>query len=166
MGFDDKAALPVTMLRMAQVIDPSQVRRRGDPVILPKTALAGIAATFLLIGVLAASYGPLLEHLVRRFGVSLPEAGSVFSAHFAGALIGVFVSMWAMERVSSRVAIWAALASLALGCAGMALAPSWPAFLAGAFAVGLGVGGLDLGLNQLVAHSEGPRRSAGRQTPY
>ncbi len=127
---------------------------------LPKTALAGIAATFLLIGVLAASYGPLLEHLVRRFGISLPEAGTVFSAHFAGALIGVFVSMWAMERVPGRMAIWAALGCLAVGCAAVALAPSWPAFLVGAFVVGLGFGSLDLGLNQLVAHSQGPRRSA------
>ena len=145
---------------MAQVVDQSQVRRHGDPVILPKAALAGIAATFLLIGVLAASYGPLLEHLVRRFGVTLPEAGTVFSAHFAGALIGVFVSMWGMERVSGRVAIWAALGCLAVGCAGVALAPSWPAFLAAIFVVGVGFGGLDLGLNNLVAHSEGLRRSA------
>jgi len=145
---------------MAQVDGQSQVRRYGDPVILPKAALAGIAATFLLIGALAASYGPLLEHLVRRFGVTLPEAGSVFSAHFAGALIGVFVSMWGMERVSGRMAIWAALGCLAVGSAGVALAPSWPAFLAAIFVVGFGFGGLDLGLNNLVAHSEGPRRSA------
>jgi FHS family glucose/mannose:H+ symporter-like MFS transporter len=145
---------------MAQVADPPRVTPAGDPVILPRAALAGTAATFLLIGVLAASYGPLLEHLVRRFGISLPEAGSVFSAHFAGALIGVFVSMWGMERVSGRMAIWVALGSLAAGCAGVALAPSWPAFLAAVFVVGLGFGGLDLGLNQLVAHSQGPRRSA------
>jgi fucose permease len=102
----------------------------------------------------------LLEHLVRRFEISLPQAGSIFSAHFAGALIGVFVSMWGMERVSGRVAIWAPLGCLAAGCAGVAIAPSWPAFLAAAFVVGLGFGGLDLGLNQLGAHSQGPRRSA------
>ena len=145
---------------MAQAADRSSLTRSGDPVILPKTALAGIAATFLLIGALAASYGPLLEHLVRRFGIGLPEAGGVFSAHFAGALIGVFVSIWAMERVSGRVAVWAALGCLAFGCAGVALAPSWPAFLAAVLIVGLGFGGLDLSLNQLVAHSEGPRRTA------
>jgi MFS transporter, FHS family, glucose/mannose:H+ symporter len=145
---------------MAKVVDRSSVTRGGDHVILPKTALAAIAVTFLLIGVLAASYGPLLEHLVPRFGISLPQAGSVFSAHFAGALIGVFVSIWAMERVSGRIAVWAALACLAVGCAGVALAPSWPAFLAGVFVIGLGFGGLDLSLNQLVAFSEGPRRSA------
>lgn len=145
---------------MPEVVDLKLTTQERGGVVLPKPALAAIAAAFLLMGVLAAAYGPLLEHLVRRFGISLPEAGSVFSAHFAGALIGVFVSMWAMERISGRIAIWAALACLAAGCAVVAIAPSWPAFLAGVFVVGLGFGGLDLGLNQLVAHSEGPRRSA------
>src|SRR6266853_176612 len=126
---------------MARIVDRSVIARGRDPVILPKATLAGIAATFLLMGVLAASYGPLLEHLVLRFGISLPQAGSVFSAHFAGALIGVFVSMWGMERVSGRIAIWAAS-------------------LAGVFVVGLGFGSLDLSLTQLVAHSVGRRRSA------
>jgi len=145
---------------VAEVIDLAPVTPGGGRVLLPKTALTAVAATFLLMGALAAAYGPLLEHLVRRFGISLPVAGEVFSAHFAGALIGVFVSMWAMERVSGRMAIWLPLGCLALGCLGVALAPSWPTFLAGVFVVGLGFGGLDLGLNQLVAHSEGPRRSA------
>jgi fucose permease len=53
-----------------------------------------------------------------------------------------------------------ALGCFGLGCSGVALASSWPAFLAGVFVIGLGFGGLDLGLNQLVAHSEGRRRSA------
>jgi len=141
-------------------MDLARVTPGGGRVLLPKTALSAVAATFLLMGVLAAAYGPLLEHLVRRFGISLPVAGEVFSAHFAGALIGVFGSMWAMERISGRLAIWVPLGCLALGCGVVALAPSWPTFLAGVFVVGLGFGGLDLGLNQLVAHSEGPRRSA------
>jgi MFS transporter, FHS family, glucose/mannose:H+ symporter len=134
--------------------------RAGDRVILPKTSLAAIAASFLLMGALAAAYGPLLEYLVRRFAISLPVAGEVFSAHFAGAVVGVVTYMWAMERVSGRLSIWVALGSIGVGCAGVALASSWPAFLVGAFMIGLGFGALDLGLNQLVAHSEGARRPA------
>ena len=145
---------------VAQAAEVPPVGDRGGRVILPKSALAAVAACFLLIGALAAAYGPLLEHLVRRFGVSLPVAGEVFSAHFAGALVGVFVSMWAVERISGRLSIWVALGCLSAGCAGVALAGSWPAFLAAVFVIGLGFGGLDLGLNLLVAHSEGRRRSA------
>jgi fucose permease len=102
----------------------------------------------------------LLEHLTRRFDISLPVASEVFTAHFAGALVGVVTLMWAMERFSGRASVWAGLVSLGLGCAGAALAPSWPVFLAAVFVIGLGFGALDLGLNQLVAHSVGPRRPA------
>lgn len=145
---------------MAELPTVPEATRSGHRVFLSRTALAGIAAGFLLMGALAAAYGPLLEHLARRFDISLPVAGEVFSAHFAGALVGVVVAMWAMERASGRRTVWAALGCLGLGCAGVALASSWPAFLAGVFVIGIGFGGLDLGLNQLVAHSEGPRRSA------
>jgi fucose permease len=41
-----------------------------------------------------------------------------------------------------------------------AVAYVWPLFLAGIFVFGLGFGGLDLGLNQVVAYSEGRRRAA------
>ena len=145
---------------MTGVIDIATEGRRGNRVFLNKAALGAVAACFLLMGALAAAYGPLLEHLARRFEISLPVASEVFSAHFAGALVGVLVSMWAMERASGRLSVWTALGCLGLGCAGVALAASWPAFLTGVFVIGLGFGALDLGLNQLVAHSEGRRRSA------
>ena len=119
-----------------------------------------IAAIFFLMGVLASAYGPLLEHLSRRFDVTLAVAGGALSTHFAGALLGVLVSMRAMQRVSSRIFVPASLTLLGLGCAGVALASSWPAFLAGVLVIGLGFGALDIGCNQLVAHSEGERRTA------
>jgi FHS family glucose/mannose:H+ symporter-like MFS transporter len=145
---------------VSDLLEARPVSAEGGRVALPKRALASVAACFLLIGALVAAYGPLLEHLVRRYGISLPVASEVFSAHFAGALVGVIALMWAMERISGRVSVWVGLVSLGLGCAGAAIASSWPAFLAAVFVIGLGFGALDLGLNQLVAHSEGPRRSA------
>ncbi len=145
---------------MPGILGVPPAARSEQRVLLPTTALGAIAACFLLMGALAAAYGPLLEHLARRFEVSLPVAGEVFSAHFAGAFVGVLASMWAMERASGRLMIWVALAGVGLGGAGVALAASWPAFLAGVFVIGLGFGALDLGLNQLVAHSEGRRRTA------
>jgi FHS family glucose/mannose:H+ symporter-like MFS transporter len=119
-----------------------------------------MAATFALMGTLGAAYGPLLEHLTRRFAISLPVAGASLSVHFAGALLGVLVSMRAMEKVSGRLTVSTGSGCLGLGCAVVALAPTWPAFLAGVFVIGIGWGVLVIGLNQLVAHSEGPRRSA------
>lgn len=131
-----------------------------DRVVLSRTALAAIGATFLLIGMVVSAYGPLLQIFAHRFAVSLPIAGGVLSAHFAGALVGVIGSMRAMERFPNRHMMVAALGFLAAGCALVALAPAWPVMLAAVFVLGVGFGALDIGLNQIVAHSEGARRTA------
>ncbi len=132
----------------------------GERVQLTRAALVAIAAIFFLMGVLGSAYGPLLEHLARRFDVSLAVAGGVLTTHFSGALIGVLASMRVLQRVSSRTFMLGAISCLGVGCASVAVAPSWPAFLASVFVVGVGWGALDIGCNQLVAHSEGVRRTA------
>jgi len=132
----------------------------GERVHLTRAALVAIAAIFFLMGVLASAYGPLLEYLARRFDVSLAVAGAVLSVHFLGALVGVIVSMRLLQQISSRTFVLGSLACLSLGCVGVALAPSWPAFLGGVLVIGVGFGALDIGCNQLVAHSEGTRRTA------
>lgn len=112
------------------------------------------------MGVAVSAYGPLLEHLVRRFGVSLPVAGATISVHFAASLPGVLIAMRSFERLPARVSVMIAGAIVSLGLAVIAVAFVWPLFLAGVFIVGFGFGGLVLGLNQLVAYSEGARRAA------
>src|SRR5260370_38592528 len=127
---------------------------------LSRTAVAAIGGTFLLMGLVVAAYGPLLEHLTRRFSVSLPVAGATISVHFAGGLLGVLVAMRAIERVAARTSIMIATGLVGLACVAVAFAPAWPAFLAAVFVVGGGFGALVLGLNQAVAYSEGRRRAA------
>src|SRR5258708_21038225 len=112
------------------------------------------------MGVVGSAYGPLLGRVARRFDVSLAVAGGVLTTHFSGALVGVLVSMRVLQRVSSRTFMLGALTCLGVGCASVALAPSWLAFLASVFVLGIGWGALDIGCNQLVAHSEGGRRTA------
>ena len=132
----------------------------AERVNLTRAALVAIGAIFFLMGVLAAAYGPLLEYLSRRFEVSLAIAGGALSAHFLGALVGVLVSMRILQWVSSRTFVVGALGLLALGCVGVALAPSWPPFLGAVLVIGVGFGALDIGCNQLIAHSEGAGRTA------
>ena len=119
-----------------------------------------MAVTFALMGTVAAAYGPLFEQLSRRFAISVPVAGATLSIHFTGSLLGVLVSMRLMERISGRASVTLATATLAFGCAVVAVAPTWPAFLAGVFVIGAAWGSLVIGLNQLIAHSAGARRSA------
>jgi fucose permease len=134
--------------------------RRPDRVLLTAPAIGAIAVTFLLMGMIVAGYGPLLEHLTRRFGVSLPMAGATISVHFAGSLPGVVIATQSFVRLPARVTMVIATAIVSLGLLIMAVAFVWPLFLAGVFVVGLGFGALVLGMNQLVAYSEGRRRSA------
>ena len=112
------------------------------------------------MGLVVSAYGPLLEHLTRRFGVSLPVAGATISVHFAGGLVGVLIAMRSMERLPARVTVMAGSGIASLGCAAVAIAFIWPFFLAAIFVIGLGFGALVLALNQLVAYSEGRRRAA------
>jgi FHS family glucose/mannose:H+ symporter-like MFS transporter len=134
---------------------PAGQDRAATPVgtTLSPLGFAAACGTFLLIGALLAIYGPILGPLSRRFDVALPTAGLVVSAHFCGALVGAVAAMAVIERVPARLAMTASLGLLALGCAGVAAAPSWALLLAAVGVVGVGFGGLDLGLNQLLTHS-------------
>jgi fucose permease len=132
----------------------------AERVRLTRASLVAIAAIFFLMGMLASAYGPLLEHLTSRFHVTLAVAGEVLSVQFLGAFAGVIVSMRLLQHVSSRTFVLGAVICMGLGCAGVAVAPSWPAFLGAVLVIGVGFGALDIGCNQLVAHSEGVRRTA------
>jgi FHS family glucose/mannose:H+ symporter-like MFS transporter len=133
---------------------------RGDRVVLTWTATVAVGATFLFMGLVVSAYGPLLEHLTHRFGVSLPVAGSTISVHFAASLFGVFAAMRSMRAWPARRTLMAATALVAAGCVAVAVAPTWPAFVVAVAIVGFGFGALVLGVNQVVAYSEGKRRAA------
>lgn len=112
------------------------------------------------MGAQAAAYGPLLQPLTHRFAVSLPVAGAAISANFLGALVAVGACFWLFPRTPGRWLVWGGLAVAALGGVGVALAPNWPLFLLAVALVGLGAGALDMTLTNLIAHSEGSRRTA------
>lgn len=127
---------------------------------LSARAIGGAGTTLLLMGMLAAAYGPLLPYFMRRFSIAVPVAGLVFGIHFSGAFLGVIASMITLARFPSKVIISTSLTLLAAGCLGVAIAPTWPLTLAAVFVIGVGFGQLDLGVNQLLAYSVNPARVA------
>src|SRR5690348_12620709 len=131
-----------------------------DRVVLSPRSIAAIAGSFLLMGLVVSGYGPLLEHLTRRFDVSLPVAGATISVQYAGALAGVFVAMVTIERRAARFTVIGSCAAAGLGLVIAGVATSWIFFLGGVLIFGVGFGGLDIALNQVVAYSEGSRRAA------
>lgn len=133
---------------------------RPGALVLSRTSATSIGATYLVMGLVVSAYGPLLEHLTRRFSVSLPVAGATISIHFASSLVGVFIAMRSMQVLPARDTVMVATGAVGAGCVGIALAPSWPAFVIAVSLVGAGFGALVFSLNQVVAYSEGSRRAA------
>jgi len=123
-------------------------------------AFVASLGVFLLIGALDAAYGPLLRTISLRFEVSLPTSGTVLSVYFAGALAGVLGALACLRSLSGRDVLIGGLATLALGCAGVAASREWLAFLGSVLLTGTGFGALDFTLNRLLAATESRHRVA------
>jgi fucose permease len=113
-----------------------------------------VFALFLLMGVMVASMGAALPRLRARFH---DPAGldTLVSWYSLGALATIIATGALRRWVPPRRLIVIGQVVLAIGYAGMALAPSWYAFLAAAVVAGLGAGVLLLYLNTAVARGFG-----------
>ncbi|KOU61713.1 MFS transporter [Streptomyces sp. MMG1533] len=133
--------------------------RPGTPVFSP-AAVAASCVGFVLIGALQALYGPAIPAFRGEFGLSPSAAGLGLSAHFVGGVAGVLLFDRLYGRLGNRQILGASYLLMAVGAAGFALAPNWPAALTMALLAGLGFGGIDYGLNQLFAVGFGRRSTA------
>ncbi|MDH6621203.1 FHS family glucose/mannose:H+ symporter-like MFS transporter [Streptomyces sp. SAI-135] len=129
------------------------------PVFSPAAVVASCVG-FVLIGALQALYGPAIPAFREEFGLSPSAAGLGLSAHFVGGVAGVLLFDRLFGRIGNRRILGASYLLMALGAAGFALAPNWPAALTAALLAGLGFGGVDYGLNQLFAVGFGHRSTA------
>jgi FHS family glucose/mannose:H+ symporter-like MFS transporter len=129
------------------------------PVFTPAAVVASCVG-FVLIGALQALYGPAIPAFREEFGLSPSGAGLGLSAHFVGGVAGVLLFDRLFGRIGNRRILGASYLLMALGAAGFALAPNWPAALTAALLAGLGFGGIDYGLNQLFAVGFGHRSTA------
>ncbi|MER7722956.1 MFS transporter [Streptomyces sp. NPDC096323] len=123
-------------------------------------AVVASCAGFVLIGALQALYGPAIPAFRAEFGLSPSGAGLGLSAHFIGGVAGVLLFDRLFGRLGNRQILASSYVLMALGAAGVALAPSWPLALTAALLAGLGFGGIDYGLNQLFAVGFGRRSTA------
>ncbi|MDH6514715.1 FHS family glucose/mannose:H+ symporter-like MFS transporter [Streptomyces sp. SAI-124] len=146
--------LPVTSLSMSSTLAPART-----PVFSPAAVVASCVG-FVLIGALQALYGPAIPAFREEFGLSPSAAGLGLSAHFVGGVAGVLLFDRLFGRIGNRRILGASYLLMALGAAGFALAPNWPAALTAALLAGLGFGGVDYGLNQLFAVGFGHRSTA------
>lgn len=111
-------------------------------------ALTGYAA-FLLLGWTVLLVPSLIRDLQRSFGQT---DGGMGLAYFLNGVLYVAGTLSAgalAGRLPRRLLIAAGPALIAMGLIGIAVAGSWPAFLAGYVAMGLGAGIIDAGVNAL-----------------
>ncbi|WP_078610985.1 MULTISPECIES: MFS transporter [Streptomyces] len=135
-----------------------------------RAAVVASCVGFILIGALQALYGPSIPAFRDEYGLSPSTAGLGLSAHFVGGVAGVLVfdrlfgrlvgRAGPAARIGNRKLLGGSYLLMAVGAAGFALAPTWPAALAMALVAGLGFGGIDYGLNQLFAVGFGRRSTA------
>ncbi|ELS58721.1 MFS transporter [Streptomyces viridochromogenes] len=130
------------------------------PRVFSPSAVVASCVGFVLIGALQALYGPAIPAFRAEFGLSPSAAGLGLSAHFVGGVAGVLLFDRLYGRIGNRRILGASYLLMAVGAAGFALAPNWPAALVMALLAGLGFGGIDYGLNQLFAVGFGHRSTA------
>ncbi len=118
-------------------------------------------AVFMLMGAVGSLYGPLLDSFSHRFHLSLASAGIAVSVYFVGGLVGVAPAWIGLKRLPGRFGFdvltqspwrWARRAP--------ALSSAWIGFLASVFLIGVGFGGLDIGVNTLLARTAAKGRAA------
>ena len=99
-----------------------------------------VGVSFLLMGVVQASYGPSFPGFQARFRVGEAEVARIYTATFVAMFLSVLVSGPITRRLGPRASLQAALALMLLGAALMWLGLGWPLVLTGALVVGLGYG--------------------------
>ncbi len=96
---------------------------------------AGIG-TFILMGAGQALYGPALPGFARDFGLTVPGAGALISAHW----VGCFVGVGAMYLAARHISAWMVLGGMGLGAVLIAAGLGWVVTLLGGFVFGIGYG--------------------------
>lgn len=116
-------------------------------------AFASTTGVFVLMGATSSMFGPLLLSFTHRFHVPLAGAGAALSIYFVGALIGVPPAWLGVKRLTGRLVLTISLITITIGATGAACSHHWIQFLISVFVVGVGFGGLDIGLNTLLART-------------
>ena len=126
-------AVPGNSRGTLQLTPPSPASHQASNA-TPFRALAPVFLYFAIAGVVTVMLGPLLPSLIQRWQIQDAQAGTLFTAVFAGQLCGAW---FAVRNLRASVIYGSCLT--AIGCAAMAWADFSPAHIA-LFCVGLGLG--------------------------
>lgn len=130
------------------------------PKLFRPVAIAGAMTTMVAIGLMLAAYGPAISVFQERFGISESAAGTGLTFQSFAAVAGILAAPHLLPRLGNRLTMQLCLALMLFGTVVLALAPNWPVVLVSATIAGLGYGGCDLLVTQLLIFGTGERGPA------
>lgn len=81
--------------------------------------------SYFLIGLAHVVVGPVLEPLIRHYGVDYKDGGQLIMNQFFGFLVGVLISPWLLRRLGRRLTILLALGFLTAAETVYSFLPPW-----------------------------------------
>lgn len=132
----------------------------SSPTLFRPTAIVGSLLAMVSIGLLLATYGPVISTFQVKFGVSESTAGLGLAFQSGAAVLGILAAPVVLPRIGNRATMQVSLALMMIGSVGLAIAPTWPLFLTAATVAGFGLGGCDVLITQLLIMGTGKRGPA------
>lgn len=124
-----------------------------NQVVFGSRAFKGAVSSYILMGVSVSMLGPLLDTFAAKFHVGLGEVGIVLSLFAIGGLAGNIVSWWGLNVAHGRLVVQVSVLTIALGCIGIALSPTWILLLVSVTLYGAGFSAMNIGLNTLMTRT-------------
>jgi len=124
-----------------------------NQVVFGSRAFKGAVSSYVLMGVSVSMLGPLLDTFASKFHVGLGEVGIVLSLFAVGGLAGNIASWWGLNVAHGRLVVQASVLTIAVGCIGIALSPTWLALLCSVTLYGAGFSAMNIGLNTLMTRT-------------
>lgn len=121
-----------------------------------RALMASGLASFVLLGLAQAIFGPALPVYQAQFGLDTAQAGWLISSFWVGCFSGVVGMFLAAGKAGPRPG----LAASVIGAAVMGLAPWWPLVLLGGLIFGGGYGSLAAVFNPRILSAYGSRGGA------
>jgi predicted MFS family arabinose efflux permease len=137
-----KAGDGMTLPRLHSA-DRDSLERPTDatpPPKVPPAAAVAVAGTLLLavaLGIGRFAYTPLLPLMQETLGWSVPQAGDVASANFAGYMVGALIASVLAQRPERRFWLLAGMVLIVVSISAGAAVTSFPAWLAIRFLAGV-----------------------------
>lgn len=125
----------------------------------PRGTTLFVYGAFFVTGIVTTILGPLLPQLSARWHIDDVLAGSLFTAEFVGAILGVVASGAILPRLGFRRALLIGYLLIGAGTIWLSFA-GWHAGLAAVGLVGVGLGLTIPATNLLIAETNPLRRAA------